>query len=86
MEPVFARPECESYIPLQTPKEAEMNYRIRYRQPEGAGELEATVEANSPTEAVVKFRCTREYRPHPAARGDLITSVCPVERPDTVLW
>ena len=50
------------------------------------GELEAMVEANSPTEAVVKFRCTREYRPHPTAEGDVITSVYPVDCPDTVLW
>jgi hypothetical protein len=61
-----------------------MNFRIRYRQREGAGE--ALVEANSPAEAVVKFRCTREHRPHSSAEQDVITSVCPADHPDTVLW
>lgn len=63
-----------------------MNFRIRYRQREEAGESEALVEANSPTEAVVKFRCTREHRPHFSAEQDVITSVCPADHPDTVLW
>ncbi len=41
-----------------------MVYRIRFRDAAATGESEATVEANSPTEALVKFRCVyncREY-------------------------
>jgi hypothetical protein len=42
-----------------------MVYRIRYRDPGQGPEAEAMVEANSPTEAMVKFRCiynTREFQ------------------------
>lgn len=63
-----------------------MTFRIRYRQGEGAGESEALVEANSPTEAVVKFRCTREHRPHFSVEQNVITSVSQADHPDTVLW
>jgi len=34
-----------------------MVYRIRYRRPDAADDAEAAVEANTPTEAIVKFRC-----------------------------
>ena len=34
-----------------------MVYRIRYRPNNSAADAEAVVEANTPTEAVVKFRC-----------------------------
>ena len=34
-----------------------MNYRIRYREQDIADENEALIEANSPNEALVKFRC-----------------------------
>jgi len=36
-----------------------MNYRIRYRRPGHTAESEALVEPNTPTEALVKFRCIR---------------------------
>ena len=42
-----------------------MVYRIRYKDAAGRSEKLATVEANSPTEAMVKFRCiynTREFQ------------------------
>ena len=34
-----------------------MVYRIRYRPSDVAADAETAVEANTPTEAVVKFRC-----------------------------
>ena len=34
-----------------------MVYRIRYRSSNAAANAEAAVEANTPTEAMVKFRC-----------------------------
>ena len=46
-----------------------MLYRIRYRSP-GLCETQTQVEANSPNEAMVKFRCTAD------AGGGSITSVC----------
>jgi len=63
-----------------------MNFRIRYRQSEGAREDEVLVEANTPTEAMVKFRCIREARPYGSSRDHLITSVAPAERADFVGW
>ena len=51
-----------------------MTYRIRYRRPDGPGEAEMVVEAGSPTEAMVKFQCSRDGRS--AARyEEVITSV-----------
>lgn len=52
-----------------------MLYRIRYRQNDSSREGEATVEANSPNEAVVKFRCTTSWRTGNQGPGQEITSV-----------
>ena len=62
-----------------------MNYRIRYRQAKGVGEAEAIVEANSPAEALVKFRCIRAYKPQ-AVSQEVITSVQAAEQPDSIRW
>jgi len=51
-----------------------MTYRIRYRKPDGCGEAEMVVEAGSPTEAMVKFQCSRHGRT-PARCEDIVTSV-----------
>ena len=47
-----------------------MVYRIRYRQANGPDDAEVVVEANSPTEAMVKF--------HHARDGALSQSPCEV--------
>ena len=60
-----------------------MNYRIRYRHGEGARDNEVTVEANSPNEAMVKFRCIQEPRPHGSSTGHEITSVTATERSES---
>lgn len=52
-------------------------YRIRYRHGAGQAEDEAVVEANSPVEAMVKFRHTRNGRPRDAWPADDVLSVCP---------
>lgn len=52
-----------------------MNYRIRYRQAGDQRDAETLVEANSPTEALVKFRCTRRFAPDAAAGQEQVTSV-----------
>ncbi len=44
-----------------------MEYHIRYRESEESGELTVMVEANSPTEALVKFRHTRRPGKAPTA-------------------
>ncbi len=46
-----------------------MTYRIRYRTPGSGGSVEAIVDANSPNEAVVKFRCAGT-----GAEGEAMTS------------
>lgn len=38
-----------------------MEYQIRYRDSKESGESTVVVEANSPTEALVKFRHTRSH-------------------------
>ena len=60
-----------------------MTYRIRYRTAGELNELEALVEANSPTEAVVKFRCTRRQQPARHPKKDDVTSVSPADRLDS---
>ncbi len=51
-----------------------MLYRVRYRSSKPEGEVEATVEANSPNEAVVKFChvCCGLEKP-PPQREDIIS-------------
>ena len=53
-----------------------MTYRIRYRMVAGAAEGEMLVEANSPTEALVKFRCAHGPGRSGAGGQDMVTSVC----------
>ena len=55
-----------------------MVYRIRYRTRTSPSDVEAVVEANSPAEAVVLFRCTAISDKGPGA-GEEITSVQPDE-------
>ena len=50
-----------------------MKYRIRYRSGSADGQHEAMVEANSPAEAVVKFRSIRAVGL--PASGACVTSV-----------
>ena len=52
-----------------------MTYRIRFQQPGRPREDEALIEANSPNEALVKFRCIRRFGVDPAYRSEHITSV-----------
>jgi len=47
--------------------------------PGRAGDAEAFVEANSPAEAIVKFRCTRTARPSQAGRREEVLSVSAVD-------
>jgi len=49
-----------------------MLYRIRYREAQASCESEVVLEANSPTEALVKFRHTGAAVGHAA---QLVTSV-----------
>ena len=63
-----------------------MNYRIRYRQAGQDMESEAIVEANSPAEAVVKFRCTRSSVLHPAGHQDQVMSVSAAEKDRQHAW
>jgi hypothetical protein len=52
-----------------------MVYRIRYHDPSCAGQTEAVVEANSPNEALVKFRCVYDRREHSHQTPEVVTSV-----------
>ncbi len=54
-----------------------MVYRIRYRETPGSREAETTVEATSPTEAIVKFRHVRGEPRSDAMRWEAVTSVAP---------
>jgi hypothetical protein len=58
-----------------------MNFRIRYRHG-GLSEVETVVEANSPAEAVVKFRCMRQVSASPLGRSDEVLSVSAVDQAD----
>ena len=60
-----------------------MNYRIRYRQAGRPDDAEAMVEANSPTEALVKFRCTRDPLPRTMPQADQVTSVSVADGPES---
>ncbi len=53
-----------------------MVYRIRYREEGDQGEAEAVVEANSPTEALVKFRHTYSDNVDMERLRQRITSIC----------
>ncbi len=63
-----------------------MTYRIRYRYPSDSIEAEVVVEANSPNEAMVKFRCLGDGRSVVSKQNDMITSVTPVSFHDVSGW
>ncbi len=63
-----------------------MTYRIRYRYPSDSIEAEVVVEANSPNEAMVKFRCLGDGRSVVSKQGDMITSVTPINFHDVSGW
>ena len=50
-------------------------YRIRYKEAEGAAEDETLVEANSPNEALVKFRHSHAAEAASATAAELVTSI-----------
>jgi hypothetical protein len=52
-----------------------MVFRIRYKDAAGQDEKWATVEANSPTEAMVKFRCIYNVREFRGEMPEVVTSV-----------
>lgn len=68
-----------------------MIFRIRFKHARDSRESETVIEANSPTEAMVKFRHIHTSRPqHPHLLHEQITSICsdspeaePMEEP---LW
>ena len=60
-----------------------MVYRIRYRDRCNDKEAEAVVEANSPTEALVKFRHVHGAAAHPTIAPEGVTSIC-AEDPEPV--
>jgi len=53
-----------------------MVYRIRYRRENDHGQAEVVVEANSPTEALVKFRHTYSGNVDMERLRQRITSIC----------
>jgi len=57
-----------------------MDYRIRYHEFGQQGEAEMLIDANSPNEAMVKFRCTRRLFPSKQHYRDEITSVSLAEK------
>jgi len=54
-----------------------MLYRIRYTCGGGKGEEETAIEANSPIEAIVKFRHLRDARLASSGRVEYVMSVSP---------
>ncbi|HUS48189.1 MAG TPA: hypothetical protein VM098_08715 [Phycisphaerae bacterium] len=52
-----------------------MVYRIRYKEPKSAAEAEVLVQANSPTEALVKFRHSHSDGIDSPQPKELVTSV-----------
>ena len=54
-----------------------MIYRIRFCRPGQTDESEAAVEANNPTEAVVKFRHTHSTQDSPSRPAGRVTSIRP---------
>ncbi len=63
-----------------------MTYRIRYRYPSDSIEAEVVVEANSPNEAMVKFRCLGDGKSVVTKQRDMITSVTPISFGDVPGW
>ncbi len=56
-----------------------MTFRIRYRQRGHTDEMEALIDANGPSAALVKFLCITGSEGAGAPQREDITSVCPVE-------
>jgi hypothetical protein len=71
--PKFALPFRQSYVPDDAG--GIMVYRIRYRRLAEQREDEAVVEANSPTEALVKFQHARSDWPDRSRYRPQVTSV-----------
>lgn len=63
-----------------------MTYRIRYRKTHSHSEVEAVIEANSPAEAMVKFRCMQGSNHRPSKASGDVTSVTAIDPNDTVIW
>ncbi|MCK4276778.1 MAG: hypothetical protein KAX78_09710 [Phycisphaerae bacterium] len=63
-----------------------MLYRIRYDSDEGSGEAEVAIEANTPTEAIVKFR--HMHSGSGGCKGGCanVTSVSPDPLCDQIRW
>lgn len=63
-----------------------MEYRIRYRSQRDNAETEVTVQANSPTEAIVKFRHTHGLGKAGQDKHEVVTSVYTEPCLDAVSW
>lgn len=63
-----------------------MTYRIRYRRPDAAADREIVVEANSPMEAMVKFRCTQQAQTDPDCLYQVVTSVRADDAGQDICW
>jgi hypothetical protein len=61
-----------------------MVYRIRHHADGQADDRTTRVEANSPTEALVKFQATRDRIA--AAKAEIVTSVCAEESGFVLQW
>jgi hypothetical protein len=60
-----------------------MIYRIRHHRANQAEPQETAVEANSPTEAMVKFQATHHGD---GSRREIVTSVCAEESSLVLQW
>jgi len=58
-----------------------MVYRIRYHDSNQIIETEAVVEANSPAEAMIKFRCIHTTAKPISASSEMVTSVSSEDYP-----
>ncbi len=63
-----------------------MIYRIRYHDGRSSASAEATVEANNPTEAMVKFRHTRGGVMDKRSWQERITSVVGEQQEEEMPW
>ena len=63
-----------------------MLYRIRYHSDEGSGEAEVAIEANTPTEAIVKFRHLQGGSGSCKGGCANVTSVSPDLPCDQIRW
>ena len=63
-----------------------MEYRIRYRDSNKSGGSTVVVEANSPTEALVKFRHVYVKGAVPSGAAEQVVSVCVESDCNTMHW